>query len=185
MIYLVRHGLDDENYIGGHSDVDLIEEGIVQVNDLGKWFYQSNFNVDKIFTSDVKRAVSTASIINKYLNLELFLDNNLRELDKGLLTGMRKDDAMFLYPTYVNINDVAIKYPNGESMNDFYLRIKKLLLYMFKYEDCVVVTHRGVINMIYCYLLGDSVHLNKEKYNVEHASVHELDLIKRKVRRIK
>ena len=32
MIYLVRHGLDDENYIGGHSSVDLIDEGIIQVN---------------------------------------------------------------------------------------------------------------------------------------------------------
>ena len=31
MIYLVRHGLDDENYIGGWSDVDLIDEGIKQI----------------------------------------------------------------------------------------------------------------------------------------------------------
>ena len=32
MIYLMRHGQDDENYIGGWSDVSLIPEGIVQVN---------------------------------------------------------------------------------------------------------------------------------------------------------
>ena len=65
MIYLVRHGLDDENYIGGHSDVDLIFDGIKQANDVGKWFYNLNINVDKIFTSDVKRAISTANIINE------------------------------------------------------------------------------------------------------------------------
>lgn len=149
------------------------------------WFYQSKFNIDKIFTSDIKRAVSTAEIINEYLNLELFLDNRLRELDKGLLTGMKRDDAMILYPSYVNINDIDVKYPNGESMYDFYLRIGELLLNMSKYEDSIVVTHRGVINMIYCYLLGDNVHLNKGKYNVEHASVHELDLIRNKIRRVK
>ena len=27
MIYLLRHGLDDESYIGGYSDVSLIPEG--------------------------------------------------------------------------------------------------------------------------------------------------------------
>ena len=29
MIYLMRHGQDDENYIGGWSDVSLLSEGIV------------------------------------------------------------------------------------------------------------------------------------------------------------
>lgn len=185
MIYLVRHGLDDENYIGGHSNVDLIEKGIIQANEVGKWFYDSNFNVDKIITSDVKRAVSTASIINEHLDLSLILDSRLRELDKGLLTGMKRDDAMDLYPEYVNMKNIGIKYPSGESMIDFYLRIKKLFMIMSKYENSIVVTHRGVINMIYCYLFDEQLDLNKEKYNVEHASVHELDLIKRKVRRIK
>ena len=185
MIYLVRHGLDDESYIGGHSNVDLIEEGIYQANDLGNWFSQVNINVNRIFTSDIKRAVSTATIINEYLKLVFILDDRLRELDKGLLTGMKRDDAIVLYPQYVNVKDVNIKYPDGESMFDFYLRIKNLFLSMSEYNDSILVTHRGVINMIYCYLLNDELDLDKEKYNVEHASVHELDLVKRKIRRIK
>ena len=31
MIYLLRHGLDNEDYIGGWSNVDLTKEGIKQV----------------------------------------------------------------------------------------------------------------------------------------------------------
>ena len=31
MIYLIRHGLDDEKYIGGWSDVDLTIVGRKQV----------------------------------------------------------------------------------------------------------------------------------------------------------
>ena len=31
MIYLLRHGQDDELYIGGWSDVGLIEKGITEV----------------------------------------------------------------------------------------------------------------------------------------------------------
>ena len=30
MIYLVRHGLDDESFIGGYSNVGLIDEWIKQ-----------------------------------------------------------------------------------------------------------------------------------------------------------
>lgn len=28
MLYLMRHGLDDENYVGGWSDVGLVSKGI-------------------------------------------------------------------------------------------------------------------------------------------------------------
>ena len=33
MIYLMRHGKDDERYVGGYSDVDLTREGQRQVLD--------------------------------------------------------------------------------------------------------------------------------------------------------
>ena len=33
MIYLMRHGQDNEDYIGGWSDLSLIEKGIVEVNE--------------------------------------------------------------------------------------------------------------------------------------------------------
>ena len=59
MIYLMRHGLDDENFIGGWSDVDLIEEGIRQVESVGEKLKSSNIDIEKIITSDVKRAVTT------------------------------------------------------------------------------------------------------------------------------
>ena len=185
MIYLVRHALDDESYIGGHSDVDLIDYGINQAIELRNWFCEQQFNIDRLYTSDVKRAVTTARIVNEYLNLLIIEDNKLRELDKGILTGMKKELAMMYYPDYVNIFDVNMRYPGGESMMDLYLRIKELLIYFSKYENSILVTHRGVINMIYCILLEEQLDMNKEKYNVEHASVHELDLCKSRIRRIK
>ena len=45
MIYLLRHGLDDENYIGGYSDVKLIPEGIEQVKKA------RDFKISSFFTS--------------------------------------------------------------------------------------------------------------------------------------
>lgn len=185
MIYLLRHGLDDESYIGGHSDVDLVSEGIVQVNDLGIWLREQKLDVDMIYTSDVKRAVTTANIINEYLELPIIENSELRELSKGILTGMKKDIAMEMYPDYMDVRDVGVRYPEGESMWDLYCRIKELLTNFSKYERSIVVTHRGVINIIYYLLNGDELDMDKEKYNVGHASIHELDMVKSKIRRIR
>ena len=185
MIYLVRHGLDDESYIGGHSDIDLTKIGIKQVENAGMWLKENNIKVNRIYTSDIKRAVTTSNIIGKILNLDIIKTNKLRELDKGLLTGLKKEVAMVKYPDYKNIDKIDVRYPNGESMLDLYNRIKIFLKEIDKYDDSLLVTHRGVINMIYVLLNNDCLTMNKEKYNVEHASVHELNLEKRKIRRIK
>lgn len=185
MIYLVRHGLDDESYIGGHSDIDLTIEGIKQAKDTGLWLKENNININKIYTSDIKRAVTTSQIMGEILNLEIIKTNKLRELDKGLLTGLKKEVAISKYPEYININKIEKNYPNGESMLDLYKRIKLLLKNIDKYDNSLLVTHRGVINMIYVLLNNEKLTMDKEKYGVEHASVHELDLKKRRIRRIK
>ena len=185
MIYLVRHGLDDESYIGGHSNIDLTEFGIKQVENTGIWLKENNIKVRSIYTSDIKRAVTTSQIIGEILNLDIIKTNELRELDKGLLTGLKKEVAISKYPEYININKIERRYPNGESMLDLYKRIKSLLKNINKYDNSLLVTHRGVINMIYVLLNNDKLTMDKEKYDVEHASVHELDLKKSKIRRIK
>lgn len=185
MIYLVRHGLDDESYIGGHSNVDLTEIGIKQVENTGLWLKENDIKVSRIYTSDIKRAVTTSNIIGGILNLDIIKTSELRELDKGLLTGLKKEVAMDKYPEYIKVNRVDIKYPSGESMLDLYNRMKILLKNIDKYDNSLLVTHRGVINMIYVILNNDELTMNKEKYGVEHASVHELNLEKRKIRRIK
>ena len=185
MIYLVRHGLDDESYIGGHSNVDLTEIGIKQVENTGIWLKENNIKASKIYTSDIKRAVTTSNIIGKILNLDIIKTSELRELDKGLLTGLKKVVAMDKYPEYVSVDKIDVRYPDGESMLDLYKRMKLLLKNIDKYDNSLLVTHRGVINMIYVLLNGDELTMDKEKYGVEHASVHELNLEKRKIRRIK
>lgn len=185
MIYLFRHGLDDESYIGGYSNVGLIEEGVKQVNESALWLKENIKGIKKVYTSDVKRALQTSEIINSYLNLDIELKKELRELDKGLLNGMNKEKAKKEFPDYMGEIDIYTKYPNGEAMVDLYQRIKVLLDELKKYDNSLIVTHRGVINMIYILLNNDVLTMDKGKYNVTHASVHELDLDKRLIKRIK
>lgn len=58
MIYLLRHGLDDETKIGGYSNVSLTDEGIIKTKE-ARSFIEENINFNKIISSDVKRAVQT------------------------------------------------------------------------------------------------------------------------------
>lgn len=91
----------------------------------------------------------------------------------------------------MNINDISFikkltiydKYPEGESMIDLYKRMK-LFLNTLNEDNVLLITHRGVINMFY-YILNDIfVDMNKEKFNVEHGSIHEMNIDKKLIRRI-
>lgn len=184
MIYLVRHGKDDESYVGGWSNIDLTSKGREQIKRTALWFKENNIHVNNIFTSDITRAVSSAKIIADILKLDVNLDSNFRELNKGLLNGLSRDIAKSKYPEYINLKDINKKYPEGESLISFYERIKELLNKLDKYEHAIIVTHRGVINVIYFVLNNVELCYNKELFGVTHSSIHELDLKKKKIKKV-
>ena len=183
MIYLLRHGLDDESFIGGYSDVPLIPDGVKQVLSARKFMKNNNLYFNMIYSSDIKRAIQTANIINKDYKLDIIYDKNLRELDKGDLTGLEKNIAYQKYPEFKCLNNINIKYPNGECMQQLYDRVYKYLNEI-KFDNVLIVTHRGVINMIYYILNNIELDMDKEKFGVSHASIHELDINKRKIKKI-
>lgn len=186
MIYLLRHGLDDENYIGGWSDNELIDEGKRQVHEIGEFIKKEELDISTIYSSDVKRASMTSKIICEYIDIPILYMSELRELNKGYLTGLNKAVATIKYSRYMNVNSIYIRYPNGESMFDLYKRIEELFYeFITNQENILIVTHRGVINMIYYLLNGMEVDMDKTKFNVTHASLHELNIKSKSIRRIK
>ena len=100
--------------------------------------------------------------------------------DKSLLTIEEK--------SILNTEDINLAFPNGESMRDFYERIKNLvdMNWFIRGGDTkqLYVTHRGVINMIYFMFNDEPLSMNKTKFGVEHASIHEVDFVKKKIKRI-
>ena len=185
MIYLMRHGQDDETFIGGWSDVLLTEEGIRDVHEVSKWI-KSNLSISSIVCSDVKRAIQTAEIVSSYLDIDYSSSDMFREQSKGKLNGMLKSEAMVKYPDYFDKVTPDTIYPNGESLRDLYNKIKKYLDKIMNLEDnTLIITHRGVINMIYYILNEMELDMDKKKFGVETASVHELDVNNRLIKRIK
>ena len=69
-------------------------------------------------------------------------------------------------------------------MIEFYNRIKKNIDYILSLDNSILVTHRGVINMLY-YILNDiKLDIDKKRFNVSHASLHQLDIEKKQIKRI-
>ena len=185
MIYLLRHGEDDETYIGGHSDVVLTNNGILQIQKMAEELKNGNYEIDRIISSDIKRARQTTEIVNKNLNLPVEYTEMLRELDKGKLNGMLVTNANKLYPEYEDLYDINLVYPSGESMRTFYERIKRDVDKILALDNSLIVTHRGVINMLYFILNNMEPNMDKKQFGVTHASFHELDPINKVIRKIR
>ena len=184
MIYFLRHGLDDERYIGGWSDVSLVDSGRKEILDAYLWM-RNNLNIKKIISSDVLRAVESAEIIGEKLNLKVEKVPTLREQNKGIYNGLERAKLSDIDARFLRNVDIDKVYPEGESLKDLYVRINDFLNNVSKIEDdTLIVTHRGVINMIYYNLFEIPLDMDKEKFNCSHGSIHEFDKNKKMIRRI-
>lgn len=183
MIYFLRHGEDDESYIGGWSDAELTENGRKQVMEICETL--SKLPISRIVSSDIERAKMTSKIVSEALNLPVTYLKELREQDKGLLTGLKKEDAYFKYPQYQGVVEVDMKYPEGESLMDLYERVKTLLIEIEGWDEVLIVTHRGVINMVYFLMENRLPDKDKEQFQVTHASLHAWNPKQKKIERMK
>lgn len=83
-IYFVRHGVDDEGYRGGWSQRGLNAEGYRQSEKLGSYLKdnQSTYQIHRIVSSDLQRALDTANEIARFLNLSVESSADWRETNK-------------------------------------------------------------------------------------------------------
>lgn len=185
MLYLIRHAKDDERYVGSWSNKEILDTEITKVEEQAKYI-KDNLHITDIYSSDIKRAKQTAEIIGKELNKKIILDKNLREQNKGLLTGKLKENLTSEQKYLLEHQQIDTTFPEGESLIDLYNRVKDYLNEIKKYNsNSLIVTHRGVINIIY-YIMNDiPLDMNKQRFSVDHLSLHELDIENKLIRRIK
>lgn len=177
-IILVRHGDEIEGYRGGWSNISLSEEGIAKASKLAKYLKENveKYKVSKIISSDLNRAKMTAEIISKELNIDVSLDERLRENNNGLLAGMKHEDANKMFPgIFFNTLEFEQKFPGGESAKDFYERIEKSFYQILKEnnneERIMIVTHGGVASII-LHILLDIPWSNKDiKYKMKNTEI--------------
>lgn len=185
MIYFLRHALDDEAYIGSWSNVGILESEKEKVEAMGLYI-RNNLQIKNIISSDILRAKQTAEIIGSKLELPVTFDENLREQNKGLLTGRLRTELTSEELFLIENQQIDTSFPEGETLLDVYKRIRKYLEKINEYpSDTLVVTHRGVINMIYYILEDIPLDMDKKRFSCSHLSLHEYDIEKKLIRRIK
>jgi 2,3-bisphosphoglycerate-dependent phosphoglycerate mutase len=97
-LILTRHGQsvwNAENRFTGWVDVDLSEEGILEARRSGQLIKALNINIDLSYTSYLKRAIKTLTLILKEINLDLELNTSweINERHYGSLTGLNKKET--------------------------------------------------------------------------------------------
>lgn len=181
--YLVRHGKDDDTVRGGWSSHGLVSEGIQQVNKLAKELERKNLKIDCIYSSDLKRAEETSTIIANVLDVPIVYESGFREVNNGVLAGMKNELANKQYPgLFWSSLDYTECYPSGESPELFYERVKSAWMKLKKelirkQKNGMLVTHGGVIEVILC-IENDKTFSNKEKhYAVKAAEMVEVEIV--------
>ena len=97
-LILTRHGQsvwNAENRFTGWVDVGLSEQGILEAKKSGMLIKSLNINIDLSYTSFLKRAIKTLSVILEENNLKLELNASweINERHYGSLTGLNKEET--------------------------------------------------------------------------------------------
>lgn len=98
-IYLVRHGESTANKEGiflGQKNRDLTETGHLQAEKTAEFL--SNAQIDKIYASDLERAVHTAEHLAKKKGQKVIQDKGIREIDGGEWDFIKFTDLPIIYP---------------------------------------------------------------------------------------
>ena len=174
-LIFVRHGKDDDRFRGGWSHLDLIPEGIEQAKKLADHLKrnQTDLRISHIISSDLQRAITTATHISAALNLPISKETQVREMNNGDLAGMLNAEALVRYPgLFFSSLEMDESYPNGESPLDFYLRIKT---WFEEFIDKRKNTQNNVINIVY-HIVKNMEWSNKTRsFKISNCSIHILN----------
>lgn len=158
-LILIRHGETDyipQNRYCGFSDPSLNNKGRWQAGRLSVRL--AGLKIDKIYSSDLKRAHETAQIIFNGSAVEKTAD--FREINFGIFEGLKHEEILKkyhrIYKDWVN-NPEKIEIPGGEGLRDLRKRVRNGICFIFsRFKDGViaVVAHGGPIKIILCQAMG-------------------------------
>jgi len=161
-LYLVRHGQTQCNsegrYLGSFED-GLSLQGVNEIKKAKEYIKAINF--DKVFSSERKRALDSAKIL---VDKDIICDYRLNERDFGIFENKTYSEICDKHPLEKKAwedNWIDYRIPEGESVAETYSRVVEFMRELEKEncEDCLIVTHGGIIRLIYCYILGGDLNI--------------------------
>ena len=159
-IYFTRHGLTEynkERRIQGLLDSPLTLEGKEKAKELGARLKDEGIEI--IYSSDQKRAMDSAKIINEALKLDIIPDRRLREVSmlshegmtwaESVATDPDREDLIMQRPGLFNEGGI---YPYRDALEDAIAFIFELI--KTNYEKVLVMTHGSKLRVITTVLEG-------------------------------
>ena len=164
---LIRHGETDWNRelrFQGQLDVPLNAVGQLQAHRLASYLRGSDWaSALHLHSSDLQRAWQTATPLS-HETRTLQAQPGLREQGFGLFEGLSVPELQQQHPELWNQwrrFDADFELPDGESTQRFHGRVMQTLSALAESnwgERIVVVTHGGVLDMVWRTAHGQSLH---------------------------
>lgn len=162
-LLVIRHGQSEAdvlNVIEGRADFPLTDLGHTQAEEMAKWV-NDHYKVTFIICSTLLRAKQTAEHLSQATGIGIVCDDDLMEWQNGLIAGLKRSEADAKYPA------PPVRFPHTkvygqESEIEFRARAENALSRIMNENpsDSVVavVSHGGMIHMLYRSFLGLSLH---------------------------
>jgi len=161
-IYLIRHGQVDgfENFpIYGHTDIELTEIGILQMEKLAERLRL--VDVSAVYSSDLDRSLTGAKIISRYHEAPSVPLKELREMHFGQWEGLTLDQVRQKFPEELQKRAKDIVHyrapGGGETVAELSARVMGALnkiLRRHPNSGIIIVAHGAVNRVILCDALG-------------------------------
>ena len=155
VLVLIRHGQSEwnlKNLFTGWKNPDLTPVGIEEARAAGRRIKAKGISFERAFTSALKRAQDTTSLVLEELGaskIETVKDLRLNERDYGDLSGLNKAEAAEKWgneQVMIWRRSYDIPPPGGESLRDTLARVlpyycQDILPCVLRGERTVVVAH--------------------------------------------
>lgn len=189
-IYLIRHGQTQwniERRLQGVGDSPLTEKGKLDAKLLGDRLKE--IDIDIIYSSPSIRAINTSKIIRGKRNIEILLDEDLKEMNIGSWQGKVLDEIRIKCPqeyhSYWNTPHLYIGINGGEN---FYQVQKRAISFIEniirerKYNNILVVSHGDTIKSIITYYQNKPMDMLWEPPMIEATSLSLIEADEDKVK---
>lgn len=172
-IYLVRHAetvWHHEDRYAGHTEIDLTDEGYKQAGRLSEW--AANQNIESIYTSTLKRSISTAIPTANKLRLSLISDPAFCEVNFGDVEGLTKKQFRERFPSvWSNFQDSPADtvLPNGESGRQAARRALEGLSKLIREDksaEILLLSHGTLIRLLLSYFLNHDLNEYRKLFPV-------------------
>jgi len=178
-LVLIRHGQSlanrDKIFIG-QQDYPLSDLGVRQA-ELTAEYVAQNFQVDKIYASDLSRAYCTGKALADRLGMEITVEKGVREIFLGDWEGTKFEDLYDSEDEMYRIWQTDIgksQCPNGENPRDVLERAAKALERIAQENDkktVAIATHAMVIRVLRCHYENRTIEDLREVPWTTNASV--------------